>query len=445
MAQRWYRAYCVYGSVKTYVERISKQVRQYDLGDILPRVCYERPGRKRRGNRQFYLFVGINSEIKAQIPEQIDEFLTQVLRLRQHIGDFSFEDIKTMVSSEIDIEDYARKIIYTPPPPPDFDVPFDFTTHSEMEPSHDGIPAEAFNQLLYWASTVGSGTWNSFKTMCHHFLKERSDARHIFRRLRLLGHVEYYDHGKKWTVCPPCLAQVSHSDYEQPHHFLAGQRSQKFIQQLQELADVDILPQIGNYAPDCVCIKNVSHEHPAHILQHSGLVDILSPQYAGEASYRLASILPDLEGYQNSLILVAGIVPSFYATQKWHHNQFHDCAFQHETGFYHFSSKRDEGYAPHFTLFYDASAKIWQQGDWYGLRYLARFKSGEHCNVFYDPSQSRIALPADYRWPDLYERALVLASGCLPERRQGWLYYKDVSPVVMHILTQKLFAKEVDA
>lgn len=445
MMQRWYRAYYAYGSVQKYVERISNQVRRYDLGDVLPRVCYERPGRRRRGQQQFYLFVGINSEQKGHIPEKISGFLTQVLQLRQQVGDFSFEEIKTMVSAEIDIEDYARKIIYTPPSPPDFDVPFDFTTFSGIEPAHDGTTTEAYNQLLYWASTVGSGTWQSFKALCRHFgiTDESTNARHIFRRFRLLGHVEYYDGGKKWTICPPCLVEIGQNEHGAHQYVLAGQRSQKFIQWLQDIADIEVLPQVEKNAPDCVAIDVESREQLERIIKDSSRISSLSLRYAGEASSRLASILPDLEGYQKSLTSILHIVPSFYTIQKWHHEQFIDCVFQQETGFYHLSSENTNGYAHHFTLFYDAPHERWQQGDWYGLRYLARYKAGEKCEVFSHPSQSRVALHINYCWPDLYERALVLSSGLLPERRQGWFYYNNVSPVVIRTLAQKLSAEEV--
>src|SRR2546428_1873037 len=55
---------------------------------------------------------------------------------------------------------------------------------------------------------------------------------------------------------------------------------------------------------------------------------------------------------------------------------------------------------------------------------------GSPCPVLYEPAMGRLAIPLDWRWPELYERVLVLASGQLPVHRNPWLIYEDRKSVV---------------
>ena len=85
----------------------------------------------------------------------------------------------------------------------------------------------------------------------------------------------------------------------------------------------------------------------------------------------------------------------------------------------------------------------WLSGDWYGLRYLSRVYVEEKCQTFYDANTMCLAIPVNYRWPDFYERALVLASGKLPSLRKNWLYFEDISFSLAQELSLKLTASLV--
>ena len=89
------------------------------------------------------------------------------------------------------------------------------------------------------------------------------------------------------------------------------------------------------------------------------------------------------------------------------------------------------------TLFYDQSREQWLQGDWYGLRFLALQQAGVECQALYHLSSHRLALSASQRWPEVYERALVLCSGQLSEQRNEWLSFNNIP----RELAQKLAAK----
>ena len=110
MSERWYRAIRVYGKTSQVIQRVSDDVRRYNLGDYIPRICVER----RRGtrSREFYLFVGIHSSQKGEVPDNVEIVLNH---LGHASGDFYYDEIKTMVSGEIEIREYARTIAYQVP------------------------------------------------------------------------------------------------------------------------------------------------------------------------------------------------------------------------------------------------------------------------------------------------------------------------------------------
>ena len=72
------------------------------------------------------------------------------------------------------------------------------------------------------------------------------------------------------------------------------------------------------------------------------------------------------------------------------------------------------------------------------MRFLALQVAGDQCPVQYDGETGRFAVPAAWRWPELYERSLVLASGRLPKRRDEWIIYESVSCRLVELLTPKL-------
>ncbi len=56
-----------------------------------------------------------------------------------------------------------------------------------------------------------------------------------------------------------------------------------------------------------------------------------------------------------------------------------------------------------------------------------------------DPDDAcALAVLLSWRWPELYERTLVLASGRLPDRSGGWLRFDDIDPRLLETLAKKL-------
>ncbi|WP_335194387.1 hypothetical protein [Nostoc sp.] len=129
---------------------------------------------------------------------------------------------------------------------------------------------------------------------------------------------------------------------------------------------------------------------------------------AGEVSTRLAQILPDIATWQQNLRNMRGIVPSRWEWKHFDGDDFEICGIPHETGVYQMS---DEKRNLRYTLFYNQNTNTWHQGDWYGLRFLALYNRGASCQVHYNVATKCLTIPVKQRWPELYERALVLASG----------------------------------
>lgn len=432
MIAKWYRGYQVFGHRDHHINNISSLVRQNDLGSIIPCLHIEK-----RSQREFYLFLGFNTDQKGEVPPHISGILDSIT-IGHPVGDFEYSEIKPMISAGIDTENYRRTIAYRLPVFTPSTNPLDL---SDLEPQTEQLPTPeklaALNRLLYWLSAAGAGSWLTFKNVCDLLTMATTglDARHIFRRLRLLGHVEYVTaNGSKWAICPPTLVQSSRTGC----YFLTGQRTPKLLAYLAEYAEVEEQPQPTGEAPELVQPRFSSAEAARQAIGN-GQIDL---SWAGLASLRLAQILPDLTGHLVSLTPVSGFALSNFTLEQWQGRAYVETHFQQQAGLYRLTPREDNSRLYPQTLYYDAEAYQWRSGPWYDLRYLAQQAAGEPCPVRYHPIQQRLSIPASYRWPDLYERALVLASGLLPLRSpdNNWFYFSDISPELAQTLADKLSA-----
>lgn len=438
MSAKWYRGYQVVGRRDDHINRIRNLVKQHDLGGIIPSLHIER---WQRGQWQFYLFLGFSSEQKDNVPPHVLQLLDSIT-IGHHVGDFEYAQIKSMVSAGIDTEHYRRTVAYHAPVVTPAEDPFNLSeleTYTEQQPTNETILA--LNHLLYWLSATGAGGWQLFRRVCNLLTAETVglDARHIFRRLRLLGHVEYADtNGTKWSVCPPALVQSSDST----RYFLAGQRTPNLLNALNELTTVEEQRQPTGQAPDLMQLHFNSSDEARQLIKDKGVRAITPIHWAGPASIQLANILPDLAGYQASLPSVSGFVPGNFKLEQWQGQGYVEIHTHQQTGLYQLTPREQNNRLSPQSLFFDAATGQWRDGPWYDLRYLAQQAAGVPCRVQYHPGQQRLAIPANYRWPDLYERALVLASGFLPlpSPDYDWYYFSDISPELAQRLAGKLNA-----
>lgn len=157
--------------------------------------------------------------------------------------------------------------------------------------------------------------------------------------------------------------------------------------------------------------------------------------------------MPDLEGWKAILTSIDRINTINYNIEIWNGNRFssydtfyeRDGRYFGESGMYRLTRGEDRN-TYQIVLYFDRPNQRWLRGDWYGLRYLAYDSTGRDFEVVYNSGVNDLLIPIDERWPLLYERALVLASGSLPDRADNprWLKYSGVSSELVQLLTGKL-------
>jgi hypothetical protein len=420
---------------RSMVEIISNQVRQYRLGTVIPRLCYERPEKKNQ--REFHLFLAVVNEAQDDLPLEVKNLIGR-LHLTP-MGSFAYDDIKSMTTRELDIENYARQIDYHPAEVPQFDDPLSLYRGAHPPTLQSAL---AYDHLLYWLSAVGSGSWELFRTACRNLKLDETgnEAKRILRRLRLLGHVEYVADNSKWYVCPPCLVQLGANIKTGYRYFLAGQRSHKLEEVLGASGQLEVIPQSDLGAPACIYVTfdsaQSAREAVSRITNEEKICEL---RLVNEPSKYLAHILPDTAGWQASLRPLRGVLPELYTIERWQDGDFVKLADREmRSGFYRLTRSGIAINPPQYTLFYEQRTDQWLQGDWYGLRYLAIRHLNQECPVLYLTDTCQLVIPRDYRWPDLYERALVLASGQLPRLSNHGYVFEQISSDLLEELARKL-------
>lgn len=439
---RWYAARCCTRPTRpeTVVQRVTQLVQTHDLGRVLPLIRFERQPRG-----QYYVFLGIESATPGELPPELqalrEHSLIRELMPRPDgtgIQSFSLDEIQKMVSGEISVQDYARRLPRYVLEPPLFAEPFPPGEIAD-EAAVDALLARSqrYDRLLVWLSAKGDGPLRAALRACQALGLDRdgSETGRILRRLRLLGHLERSADGAHWSIAPTVLTRVLDAAGE-PGYVLCGGRDDALLATLRRWATVHEEPQPGGHGPARVQVTEADPEGLAARLQESG---VLEPVRVEAAAKRLAEALPPLEHWQATLSTVPVPHPELYDVRRFEGEDFVD-ATVHGSGFYELrprESKSPRTPRPTY-LFYDDARRCWLAGDWYGLRYLARVHSGQQCPAHYDFLSARLAVPMTWRPPELYERALVLCSGRLPERHHDWLYYDNVDVSVATMLTTKL-------
>lgn len=439
---RWYAACPRVGRPDTVAQQVATMVRQHDLGRVLPLLRFER-----RARGQFYLFLGIESESPGRLPPEL-EVLHQypILRgLLRRGGDddvlpFTLDEIQKMVSGEVSVQDYARRLARVILTPPVFAEPFPPDDPAADEAAMDErlLRSTQYDRLLAWLSAAGNGSLTVAQRACQALGLDPDGAQtgRILRRLRLLGHVEGSGDGRRWSIAPSVLTRVP-GPAGSATYVLCGGRDGALIGALRRVAAVSQEPQPHGDAPARVVVSFEPGDDMAVLLQGAGAGAV--PR-VDDASGRLASVLPPIDRWPDLLERVGALQPERYDTLRYTAGGFIESPVA-GSGLYELYTREGRGshsIRPDYRLYYDAPAGRWLAGDWYGLRFLAHIADGRLGPAYYDILSARFALPEEWRPPELYERALVLCSGRLPERRRGWLYYDDVEPGVAAALAARL-------
>ena len=285
-----------------------------------------------------------------------------------------------------------------------------------------------FEKFLYWLSAGGGGTWQTFVEACLtlDIVEERQHARSVLRRLRLLGHVDCSQDGSRWEVSPAALVTLPS---EPDKGFLTGQR----------------LPsELGEEGSFHTLTHQPDYQGPPRVELPSDGSHALTTA-VGETSTELAEILPTIDEWKNSLQQMPKLLTTQFDLQLWDGRRFQPCnTFYEKDGKYHGISGMyrlrsvDARFQYDTTLFFDEPSQRWLRGDWYGLRFLAVGAGAG--DVIYEKNTNSLLIAEAQRWPLLYERALVLASGLLPEiiGNRNWLRYQRMPLALAETLCHKL-------
>ncbi|MBD2693203.1 hypothetical protein [Anabaena catenula] len=419
--QRWYTGFSYRGNPQEMIKQISEQVQRHNLSKSIPLLRVEKnPG------KNFYFFLAIESEQLGEISSEVKTNLLQLpLSFFQRPvpgkNIFTYEQIKSMVGVAHDVYNYTTNIPYNPQVKITVDNPLELTSLQSINYTDWVKTSEKSNRLLYWLSILGNGTWETFRKSCQTLQLE--EPKRILRRLRLLGHLETSANGSKWSTAPTTIVKI---ESEQPEFILCGQRNINLINQLESSGIItDIIYQPRGEAPACL---RLVVNNPDIITNKLPIIN------AGEASRKLAGILPEITTWQHNLTRLE-LVPSMQQWKQFNGNDFESCGTPHETGMFQMC---DENLNPRYTLFYNQETKTWHQGDWYGLRFLALHSQGIACQYYYNTANKSLAIPINQRWPEIYERALVLASGKLPTYQNSWLIYENICEEIAYLLSEKL-------
>jgi len=270
--------------------------------------------------------------------------------------------------------------------------------------------------------------------------EDAGQARLIFRQLLFLGHIECAKDGSAWSVSPAVL--VLHPT--QPGiGFLCGQRTPKMLTRLRGVAPLTETPQPVGRGPTRIEVACESLTE--------GNIE-LAPGFAihvtGAVATQLAELLPNLDGWKETLTLIEKPNTNTCIVERWDGRQYVPPSDFYQRGD-HYSGASGlyrltrEATSYRMVLYFDCERQRWLKGDWYGLRFLTYKDAGLGQEPVYHSVSNELRILAAERWPLLYERALALASGLLPQRVTDtagaeWLIYCDVPAVLTQALANKL-------
>ena len=306
------------------------------------------------------------------------------------------------------------------------------------------------DDVRWFLNERGQGTWAQLSNIIELVLEgdEAPDLRanQVARRLRLLGYVESDFTRNRWSVAPTVASPlVARSSPELSIYALYGQVNLDLVDALKDHASISWAPHPECDGPSVVLVTCASIEDIAPIFHHYSVP-------IQDSARHLVDILPTVDVYTRSIIDV---------TDSLNLNLVQSAA--HRTGRLWESAALTSGKAGFWRLtfgnayrsetveaFRDPITNAWFQGERevlqtrLGLHSAARQTSVQYTNCN-DEGVPALRIRREWRWPDLYERALVLSSGYLPMVRQSLrgpvLEYRFVPPSIARDLSHKMLIK----
>lgn len=395
--------------------QIKWQVEQRGLSRILPLVKFELG---RRGEYFLGIAVDINSSVDGIEAEEVARFLLvetgiRIASNRNQSPLVKPEEVARLLRGNLECESFTRPILFeaginieTPP----VDCLFAELDVSDLRPT---VPTnnetEKYSKLFYWCSTLGTGGLERIRQACQALSidSEWGGAWSVLRRLVLLGHIEFDGgHSLRWSVIPPTLVTSIADDSV---GFFVGQRTPDIFQYLTNHYRLKELPQLD--APPRVLVQN-----PNDGIYYKPDQQVFN---AGCVSQQLSELLPILDVWVKSLPVWDEHDFGRFDIEEYNAQSNEFCPtilLSSRAGLFRFTLEQTVRQVVTIA-FFDDDTNRWICGDYYGLRFIARKRRGL-CQVSYHNETCQLVVPVSDRWPMPYERALVLASGALPQRFQ---------------------------
>ncbi len=325
------------------------------------------------------------------------------------------EQVGGLLRGNIECESFTIPIVYEQEDDyeePDTDQLFSMSDIAELYPLDVSFAdSESYERLLQWCSATGTGNLKRMQATCVTLgvSTDWGGAWSVLRRLVLLGHVEFdMRNAVRWGVIPPVFVMPAE---EGEPCFLAGQRTPGLIQAIKN--QVDITEEIQPDGPPILRVHGI--ERDSNITVRSGY----QVACVGCVSARLSDLLPRLSDWASMIPVWDEQDFSRYQIKRYESeiNKFLNLSqlTYFKEGLYQFVFEPSNRQQIVTVAFFDEQKNKFLCGDFYGLRFLTRQRVGVS-RAFYVKSTKELLMPTADRWPMPYERALVLASGCLPRR-----------------------------
>jgi len=454
---RWYKALLIRGDYarrQRVIREIQNLITVRNLSEYILFMDIERSC---ASNQDCYIFLLIKSEELYKLSHEVENLLMRELRENRYRYRFDiifpknlnfryYDEILSFLSQKhrhpIDrsrIHNFRITIPYQPVVPSNDPDPFNLSSETSIT-TVSSIPSETYDHLLYWLSSLGCGSWESFRSACNAL--KIPEPKRVLRRLKLLGHIETSTDGSRWSGTPITLVSVRASDPNQQEFILCGQRSLNLLSFLElEQYAISCIEQPQGNAPHCIRVCLPHTEDISRLV--NALVGHGFPIHnEGNASFEFAQALPSWQEWMQTLPRISAPILGYrYEYYNVQNSRFARCDFPNRTGMYQLTHERLQ--LPPRVCFFDQLKNLWLQGDWYGLRFLALQHDHQTLNAHYDRETASLYIPRSQRWSEIYERALVLASGCLPnvvetDFGRTLLHYQGIQAEVAELLTSKL-------
>lgn len=314
---------------------------------------------------------------------------------------------------------------------PAITLPTSLTDAEEIEAAQN---PEIYDRLHWWCSSKEFGTVAQVAEVADALgLNElEGSVWAVLKKMSLLGHLDVFqdqDRDWVWRIAPLTVVEAASNSTA----FLAGALSGRLRKQLV----AKLAAEIGstNGGPSRVIIP------PNRIADLDSTIGF-NARRAGNASDHWANLLPGIKDYQATLVPDPAIAnePHQYSFERYSGGAFVQLNGQgFRSGFYRV--QRSGQQSPPKLVFRTADSR-WLNGDFATLRFLS-LTDGQQAKARHYPDGT-LVVPMTQRWPSLYERALVLASGQLPSTQSvgdgtgRLLAYRTIPKNVAQTLGSKL-------